>query len=272
MNILSRLFSQGKKVQCQETISATKYCEEGNALLKNGKTLQALEYFQAANDLEPDNVESLYGMLDSYKRLGKINKVEVIRKQLEDLIQRNLTPEQEKNGIAEPEENKGRHSNKEANDTPSLSLKDQLLQERSNYKKMLINIHMQERKTSRYEVIHAKYTLADEIRLRGCERHIHKLEKQLSVVESDFNEVRLKILLEKIYKEGYTQKGAERIVKERKEIRGERAKRISLLVFLGITALSSIVLVGVFSGENAILPLVFMLLAYLSAWRFSVHL
>lgn len=71
-----------------KSLSASFYCEEGQLQLNDGKLLQALEYFQAAIDLDKENIEALNGLATTYELLGKINKAEQVKQKLNTLLKK----------------------------------------------------------------------------------------------------------------------------------------------------------------------------------------
>ena len=77
-------------VEAQKSqLSTADFCEQGQILLDKGKPLQALEYYQAAIDLDQDNVAALYGLLTVYNMTGKIDKADDILHRLEKLSLKN---------------------------------------------------------------------------------------------------------------------------------------------------------------------------------------
>jgi len=66
--------------------SAFFYCEKGQLQLNDGKLLQALEYFQAALELDNENVEALQGLQSVWQRMGKQQKADEVQKRLDMLL------------------------------------------------------------------------------------------------------------------------------------------------------------------------------------------
>lgn len=62
------------------------YCETGEKQLNQGKKLQALEYFQAALEIDNACVEAWSGLVAVYRALGKVNKAEEAQKQVALLL------------------------------------------------------------------------------------------------------------------------------------------------------------------------------------------
>lgn len=63
----------------KRTISG--YCDTGKKLLAKGKKLQALEYFQAALEIDKQCAEAWSGLAAVYRALGKVNKAEEVQRE-----------------------------------------------------------------------------------------------------------------------------------------------------------------------------------------------
>ena len=64
-------------------LSVEDYCEQGQKLLNEGKPSQALEYFQAAIEIDPKNEEAYLLLIDVYRALGREQDVQKITQKLQ---------------------------------------------------------------------------------------------------------------------------------------------------------------------------------------------
>lgn len=82
------------RLSVTKSLSASFYCEKGQIQLNDGNLLQALEYFQAAIDVDNENIEALSGLYEVWHRMGKLNKADEIQKILNTLYKAQTTPDQ----------------------------------------------------------------------------------------------------------------------------------------------------------------------------------
>ena len=146
-------------------LSASDCCEQGQILLDKGKPLQALEYYQAAIDLDQDNVAALYGLLTVYNMTGKIDKADDILHRLEKLSLKNPSA-----NVVIP------------------SSQEQLENEKRRYMNLLYTLLIIE--TDEFGLKHGRYSSEDNAVLLACEDSIHRLEDRLSKNRTDFDKIR----------------------------------------------------------------------------------
>ena len=153
-------------VEAQKSqLSSADCCEQGQILLDKGKPLQALEYYQAAIDLDQDNVAALYGLLTVYNMTGKIDKADDILHRLEKLSLKNPSA-----NVVIP------------------SSQEQLENEKRRYMNLLYTLLIIE--TDEFGLKHGRYSSEDNAVLLACEDSIHRLEDRLSKNRTDFDKIR----------------------------------------------------------------------------------
>ena len=148
---------------------ADAYCEQGQKLLEQRKYLSALEYFQAAVELDAEHVEALYGQVCVYRALGKLDKERELQRQMDVVIQKKPS---------------GEHRD--------LSSKGQLEKARKRYSallKKLVTIQ-----TDDLGLSHGVYTPEASAELSECEDFIETLERQLNLNRTDFKRKRKEAL------------------------------------------------------------------------------
>jgi tetratricopeptide (TPR) repeat protein len=171
MSWLSGLFSKGKQTSTElvdpqkAQLSVTDYCKRGQKLINEGKLTQALEYYQAATEIDEDSAVALRGMLTIYQMMGKIDKVAEITQKLEILTPR-----------------------KPAQNTPGLSLDIQLENEMKRYMNMIYTMLVIE--TDEYGLRLGSFSNEDNDVLLESEKSIHELEKSLGKKETDFVKIK----------------------------------------------------------------------------------
>lgn len=140
---------------------ADSYCSQGKKLLEQGKHLLALEYFQAAVELDSEHVDALYGQVCVYRALGKLDKAEEVQRRMDIAIQKR------------PSVN---HWN--------LSSMGQLEKAKKRYSvllKKLVTV-----KTDDLGLVHGVYSPEACAELAECEDLIETLERQLGQRPTDF--------------------------------------------------------------------------------------
>ena len=148
---------------------ADSYCSQGKKLLEQGKHLQALEYFQAAVDLDAEHVEALYGQVCVYRALGKLDKEEEFQRRMDAVIQK-----------------------KPSNSHWDLSSMGQLEKARKRYSVLLKQLITE--KTDEFGLRHGVYSPDACKELSACEALIESLEQQLKLNHTDFKREREKAL------------------------------------------------------------------------------
>ena len=146
-------------------LQADAYCEQGEKLLQQEKYLQALEYFQAAVELDAEHVEALYGQVCVYRALGKLDKEREAQRRMDVAIQKKPS---------------GEHR--------ELSSIGQLEKARKRYSvllKKLVTV-----KTDDLGLRHGIYTPEALAELAECEDVIETLERQLNLNRTDFKRKR----------------------------------------------------------------------------------
>ena len=145
------------------------YCEQGKKLLEQGKYLAALEYFQAAVELDAEHVDALYGQVCVYRALGKLDKEAEFQRRMDAVIQKKPS---------------GSHWD--------LSSMGQLEKARKRYSvllKQLITV-----KTDEYGLKCGVYSPDACKELAACEALIESLEQQLKLNRTDFKRKRAEAL------------------------------------------------------------------------------
>lgn len=141
------------------------YCEQGKKLLEQEKYLLALEYFQAAVEIDAEHVEALYGQICVYRALGKLDKEQEVQRRMDAAIQKQPS---------------GEHRD--------LSSKGQLEKARKRYStllKKLVTI-----KTDEFGLARGVYSPEASKELSDCEALIESLERQLNLNRTDFKRKR----------------------------------------------------------------------------------
>lgn len=144
---------------------ADSYCEQGKKLLQQEKYLQALEYFQAAVELDTEHVEALYGQVCVYRALGKLDKEQELQRRMDAVIQK-----------------------KPSSEHRELSSIGQLDKARKRYATLLKKLMTV--KSDDLGLRYGVYTPAACKELAECEDLIETLEKQLKLNRTDFKRKR----------------------------------------------------------------------------------
>lgn len=144
---------------------ADSYCEQGKKLLQQEKYLQALEYFQAAVELDAEHVEALYGQVCVYRALGKLDKEQELQRRMDAVIQKKPS---------------GEHR--------ELSSIGQLDKARKRYVTLLKKLVTV--KTDDLGLRYGVYTPEASAELAECEDLIETLERQLKLNRTDFKRKR----------------------------------------------------------------------------------
>lgn len=144
---------------------ADTYCEQGKKLLEQGKHLSALEYFQAAVELDAEHVEALYGQICVYRALGKLDKERELQRRMDAVIQ------------SKPS---GKHKD--------LSSTGQLERARKRYAALLKKLVTV--KTDEFGLRHGVFSQDAMMELAECEDLIETLERQLNLPCTDFKKQR----------------------------------------------------------------------------------
>ena len=148
---------------------ADAYCEQGQKLLEQRKYLSAIEYFQAAVELDAEHVEALYGQVCVYRALGKLDKERELQRQMDAVIQK-----------------------KPSSEHRDLSSMGQLEKARKRYLALLKKLMTI--KTDDLGLRHGVYTPEASAELAECEDLIETLERQLNLNRTDFKRKRKEAL------------------------------------------------------------------------------
>lgn len=84
--------SQKVELSIRQRRQVDDYCETGSKLLKKGKKLQALEYYQAALEIDMECVEAWSGLAAVYTELGKVAKAEEAHRHAVALLLNSMDP------------------------------------------------------------------------------------------------------------------------------------------------------------------------------------
>lgn len=145
--------------------TAADYCKQGQKLLDGGKLLQALEYYQAAIEIDNDNVVALCGMMNIYKMMGKTDKATVISKKLNELTAK--SPAQNATGLS-----------------PDIQLENEMKRYMNSIYTMLVV------ETDEFGLKLGRFSNEDNAVLLESERSIHELERSLGKKETDFDKIK----------------------------------------------------------------------------------
>lgn len=66
------------------------YCDTGDNLFKQGKNLQALEYYQAALEIDSQCAEAWTGLASVFRALGRVNKADEAQRQAVALLRKTV--------------------------------------------------------------------------------------------------------------------------------------------------------------------------------------
>lgn len=144
---------------------ADAYCEQGKKLLEQKKYLQALEYFQAAVELDAEHVEALYGQVCVYRALGKLDKEREVQRRMDAAIQKRPS---------------GEHR-----ELSSIGQLDKARKRYATLLKKLVTV-----KTDDLGLRRGIYTPEALAELAECEDLIETLERQLNLNRTDFKKRR----------------------------------------------------------------------------------
>ena len=148
---------------------ADAYCQQGKTLLEQEKYLSALEYFQAAVELDTEHIEALYGQVCVYRALGKLDKEKEVQSLMDAAIQKQPS---------------GEHRD--------LSSKGQLEKARKRYSTLLKKLVTV--KTDEFGLACGEYSPEAIRELSDCEALIESLERQLNLNRTDFKRKRQEAL------------------------------------------------------------------------------
>ena len=148
---------------------ADAYCEQGKKLLEQGKYLSAIEYFQAAEELDAEHVDALYGQVCVYRALGKLDKEKEVQRRMDAAIQKQPSSEHRE-----------------------LSSQGQLEKARKRYSTLLKKLVTV--KTDELGLKYGVYSPEASKELAECEDLIETLERQLNLNRTDFKRKRAEAL------------------------------------------------------------------------------
>lgn len=151
---------------------ADSYCEQGKKLLQEGKYLLALEYFQAAVELDAEHVEGLFGQVCVFKALGKADKAGELQRQMDVAIQKKPSAKYK-----------------------DLSSAGQLESARKRYFTLLKELVKVE--TDEFGLRHGCYSPESYKELAACESFIEALEQQLNLKRTNFKREREAMIAKK---------------------------------------------------------------------------
>ena len=125
----------------------------------------ALEYFQAATEIDSDNIVALRGMMNIYEMMGKTDKATVISKKLNELTAK--SPAQNTTGLS-----------------PDIHLENEM----RRYMNLIYTMLVVE--TDKFGLRLGRFSNEDYAVLLESEKIIHELEKCLGKKETDFDKIK----------------------------------------------------------------------------------
>ena len=171
MSWLSNLFSKDEQQPSEAStppkpmVTAADYCKQGQKLLDSGKLLQALEYYQAATEIDSDNIVALRGLMNIYEMMGKTDKATVISKKLNELTAK--SPVQNTTGLS-----------------PDIQLENEM----RRYMNLIYTMLVVE--TDEFGLRLGRFSSEDNAVLLESEKSIHELEKSMGKKETDFDKIK----------------------------------------------------------------------------------